>query len=134
MKPIGEGYDDDERGLAEYQRNYDQLVQELESKPHTDLYGDLLGREQQVLETVNRIVDHERRKKMVERSWLEMPLAELARKAAVRVAVLIRDLLDAQTVEGAIAAVRKDTFALACMGGVLVALALVLFLACSAYD
>jgi hypothetical protein len=126
--------DDDERRLAEHQRNYDQLVDELESKPREDLYGDLLSREQQVLETVNRIVDHERRKKMAERSWLEMPLADLAQAAVLRAASLMRDLLDAQTVEDAIAVVQKDTLAVACAGIVLVALALVLFLACSAYD
>lgn len=125
---------DDARGLAEYQRNYDQLVQELESKPREDLYGDLLAREQNVLETVNRIVDHERRKKMAERSWLEMPLTELVQAATLRAAALMRDLMDARSVEDAIAVVKKDTLTVACAGAVLVALAVVLFLACSAYD
>lgn len=126
--------DDDERALADHQRSYEQLVKELESKPHEDLYGDLLSREQHVLETVNRIVDHERRKKMTARSWLEMPLTELAQAVALRAASLMRDLLDAGTVEDALAVLKKDTLAVACAGIVLVALALVLFLACSAYD
>lgn len=111
------------------EQEYAKLVAELESKPREDLYGELLTREKQLLETVNRVIDHERRKRIDRQSWLEMPLRELAHATALRVGTLTKELLEADTVEAAVEAVRKDTFAMLCVGVVLVVVALVVFLA-----
>lgn len=112
---------------------YAKLVAELEAKPREDLYGELLSREKQVLETVNRVIDHERRKRIDKQSWLEMPLQELARVTALRVGTLAKELMEADTIEAAVDVVRKDTFAMLSVGVVLVVVALVVFLAMTAY-
>lgn len=118
----------------QYRRIYNQVVSELEARPHEELYGELLAKEKQTLDTVNRIIDHDRRKRAAKASWLEIPAEGLFRESLKKTADLVKALLSATTLDEAWAALTGDTHALLCAGGVLVILAIVFFLASTPYD
>lgn len=92
-----------------------------------DRYGDLMDREERVLDTVDRVVNDARLQRMERSSIMHMSVAQIATKTTEVMHQMFREAVQARTLEDAAALVRPPERRLY-MGIVLITLALLAML------
>ena len=78
---------------------YEKLKQVLEYTPASGLYDELMSKEGQVLETVNRIVNHSNKKQLESDEFLNLSMHEHVRRFYATFYKIINDGLRANTRE-----------------------------------
>ena len=114
--------------LAELEfMEYNKLKQLLDYSPSSGLYEELMQREDAVLKTINRVVDHSNKRELEAKEVLNMPLSKLARHFYATVYATFDDLTNAKEGKDMLAALTKTTDRVICAGAAIVFVALFMF-------
>ena len=76
---------------------YDQLKALLDYAPSNGMYETLMAKEKEVLNTINRVVDHSNKKQIEGKEVVNIPLKELAHKFGLTCKDMYSELYEVKT-------------------------------------
>ena len=94
-------------------KEYDAMLKALYGDPSAggsgdELYQELMAKEQNVLATVNRVVNQKKRTTVRDEQFVNMPLMAVVLRFGTVMSTLIADMVKARSVGKAWAAVRRE--------------------------
>jgi uncharacterized membrane protein YgcG len=92
--------------MAEY-KEYDNLLELLNKSDKETVYEKLLGKEEKVLDTVNRIIDHSNAQELKQKEFLNTPIKDIIRNLFLRMSSIILELQKASTFQDVKAIISK---------------------------
>ena len=116
------------QSLAELEfMEYRKLKEILDYSPSNGLYEELMRREDAVLKTINRVVDHSNKRELEAKEILNVPLSKLGSHFARTVYEMFDDLTNAKTAKEMTNVFTNKTDRVICAGAFIVCVAVFLF-------
>ena len=116
------------QSLAELEfMDYKKLKEILDYAPSSGMYDELMRREDTVLKTINRVVDHSNKRELEAKEIVNMPLAQVASVFYRTIYEMFDDITNAKTTNDLKDVFKNRTERIICAGGFVVFVALFLY-------
>lgn len=106
---------------------YDQLKAMLDYAPSNGMYEALMDKEEAVLKTINRVVDHSNKKQIEGEEALNVPIRELGRRFGVTAKDMYLELYSVKDAKDVLAVFTKSSDRWIYIGAIIVLVALFLY-------